>query len=73
MTTFSKRTLLEKGICAQTGHAMHLVHRTAGEAVAGSGTVQVKEAWGVLFPDTRSGNWLPDELAARNRFNKYKV
>ena len=65
----SKRTILKEGKAKHHGAPIQLVHKTAGYEIAGSGTRETSEAWGVLFPEARSGQWYKLQSVAEKDFD----
>ena len=70
MTIFAERTTIATG-ANKFGNPIHLTHRTAGEQIAGSCTIPVGEAWGVLwsFDGCQHGQWFKTENEAADYFN----
>ena len=70
MVTFAKLTTIKTGT-NKCGNPIHLTHRSAGEQIAGSRTIPVNEAWGVLwmFDGCQYGQWFKTETEAADYFN----
>lgn len=74
MTEFAKRTMLATGR-NRLNVPLELMHRTAGEQLAGSRTITVKEAWGCLWAidGVQFGQWFDNLADARAMFDARNV
>ena len=71
---FAKRTMIEAGR-NKFNVVLELTHRTAGEQLAGSRTIMVDEAFGVLwtFDGCQHGQWFRTLPEAQIFFNARNV